>query len=189
MYFTLKTILLGAAVAAAAPAAYNATLTQRSTLSFPPNSTNGTAQTNGTQRFDQVNDIDGETIFDVIRKIYGHPKYGNVTAPANSTAPSNATVPANVTAPANGTRLRSFTDELKKCNVDGYAECQHSGRKDCDAELDKSGECRIHDVVKGLLAKRPRLPEAAILFDDGDILLDGKVIGNIRKNAWSVPGG
>ncbi|KAI7774077.1 hypothetical protein LA080_009314 [Diaporthe eres] len=47
MYSPLQIILLGAALAAAIPILPNITLTERSTKSFPPNPTNGTAPNNG----------------------------------------------------------------------------------------------------------------------------------------------
>lgn len=221
MYSTLKLMLLGAAFAAAAPAGYNTTLTQRSTVSFPPNSTNATAPTNSTRLVDPGVGNVNKVINDLIRKIFDEPEVIIVTppVPTNGTAPTNSTQPPTdlegtlkaiddwleeilrpskkppvlVNTSSNGTippqhgdRSAKLTSMLNDCNIDGYAECQSSLGEDCDAELLKSGECRLHDFVKALVAQGPKVPEGAMVFGDGEILRDGKVIGNMEDLEWST---
>lgn len=44
--------------------------------------------------------------------------------------------------PAPGTpRWRKLVAELEKCNTSGYHTCLESGGQDCEAEMDRSGEC------------------------------------------------
>lgn len=84
--------------------------------------------------------------------------------------------PANSTnghTPSNSTGVDNFLADLKKCNYDGYEKCLSSGRKDCDDELDKGGECTIKDFIKDILGPSPEIPEGVMAIGGGKVLVDG----------------
>ncbi|KAH8788200.1 hypothetical protein F5883DRAFT_513947 [Diaporthe sp. PMI_573] len=65
--------------------------------------------------------------------------------------------------------------ELDKCNISGYQTCTKRGGRDCEAELDRFGECRpdVRSLVRQLVPQDPnQLPEDEIKVSDGAIYIN-----------------
>lgn len=145
MHFTFNTILLGAALAAASPIAYNTPSSQRSTKSFPANSTSAVNSTN------------------------------SAIWSTNVTTPTNATTLTIATTPTNNTQTHDFATELNKCNWEGFEECKSKGRKDCGEELINTGTCTVEDILEHFFGPGAELWEDSegTIFVCGDCELLG----------------
>ncbi|KAK7698339.1 hypothetical protein SLS64_012587 [Diaporthe eres] len=181
MYSPLQIILLGAALAAAAPIFPDITLTERSTKSFPPNPTNGTAPNNGDpppSKECRIADFAHHMCMtqpmpfdprecDTARAAHRkhcmgreeilddirklHERYH----PEDAHVP--VTVPTNDTAPHNGTHRVDLHPVLKGCDkeLQELRKCKAKDLHydDCVVEQANYSQCKKHEEIMDLIRK------------------------------------